>query len=290
MGIGCGDNRSVSSLRVTIREALAASRLPATEARLLLERATGWPRVALIASPERELTEPAAREFAALSERRQAGVPVAHLLGEREFYGLPLAVGPAVLIPRPETELLVELALERLALGTRARVLDLGTGSGAVALAIKRERPDAEVCAVDASPAALEVARSNARRFALAVEFVEGRWFERLGSRRFEIIVGNPPYVAQGDPHLSSGDLRFEPREALVAGVDGLDAIREIAKSAPAHLEAGGWICLEHGAGQDAEVRGIFAQAGLADVRSRPDLAGIARVTAGRLTSLAGTG
>lgn len=280
----------MSSRRVTIREALAASRLPAAEARLLLERATGWPRVALIAHPGRELNDPAAREFAALSERRQAGEPIAYLLGEREFYGLPLAVGPEVLIPRPETELLVELALERIAPGSATRVLDLGTGSGAVALAIKHERPDAEVCAVDASSAALAIARSNARRFALAIEFIEGRWFEPLAARRFGMIAGNPPYVAQGDPHLSAGDLRFEPREALVAGVDGLDAIRGIAKLAPAHLDAGGWICLEHGAGQDAEVRGIFARAGLADVRSWPDLAGIARVTAGRLTGLACTG
>lgn len=280
----------MSSRRVTIREALAASRLPAAEARLLLEHATGWPRVSLIAHPGRELSDPAAREFAALSERRQAGEPIAYLLGEREFYGLSLAVGPEVLIPRPETELLVELALERIAPGSATRVLDLGTGSGAVALAIKHERPDAEVCAVDASSAALEIARSNARRFALAIEFIEGRWFEPLAARRFELVAGNPPYVAQGDPHLSAGDLRFEPREALVAGVDGLEAIREIAKSAPAHLEAGGWIYLEHGAGQDAEVRGIFARAGLADVRSWPDLAGVARVTAGRLTGLAGSG
>ncbi|MBI3375735.1 MAG: peptide chain release factor N(5)-glutamine methyltransferase [Betaproteobacteria bacterium] len=273
-----------------VGEALAASGLSIVEARLLLERATGWPRVTLIARPEHELSEPAARDFIALSERRRAGEPVAYLLCEREFYGLSLAVGPAVLIPRPESELLVELALERLAPGASDRVLDLGTGSGAVALAIKHERPDAAVCAVEASPAALEVARSNARRLALVIEFFEGRWFEPLGARRFELIVGNPPYVARGDPYLATGDLRFEPREALVAGADGLDAIREIVKAAAAYLEPGGWICLEHGIGQGAAVRALFAQAGLADVQSWPDLAGIARVTGARLTSLTGNG
>ena len=256
----------------------------------MLAHASGWQRVQLISHPERELPESAACEFEVIAARRTAGEPIAYLLGAREFYGLGLAVGPSVLIPRPETELLVDLALERIAPLAADRVLDLGTGSGAVALAIKHERPNAAVCAVEASPAALEVARTNAQALALDIEFVEGRWFEALGARRFGLIVGNPPYVAQGDPHLCAGDLRFEPREALVAGADGLDAIREIAKAAPDHLEPGGWICLEHGMGQDAAVRAAFAQAGLAQTQSWPDFAGIARVTGGRLTRLGGCG
>ena len=272
-----------------VGEALASSGLPAAEARLLLAHATGLSRTTLIAHPERELPESAVCDFAAVAARRKAGEPVAYLLGEREFYGLALSVGPSVLIPRPETELLVDMALERIVPGAATRVLDLGTGSGAVALAIKRQRPDATVCAVEASAAALEVARANATRLGFAIEFIEGRWFEPLAARRFELIVGNPPYVAQGDPHLAEGDVRFEPREALVAGADGLVAIREIASAAPAHLDPGGWIFLEHGIGQDAAVRALFAEAGLDSARSWPDLAGIARVTGARLTNLGGT-
>ena len=271
-----------------IGEALASSGLATAEARLLLANATGWPGTTLIAHPERELPESAARDFATIAARRTAGEPIAYLLGEREFYGLALAVGPSVLIPRPETESLVDLALERIAPGETTRVLDLGTGSGAVALAIKHERPQAAVCAVEASAAALEVARANAMRHGLAIEFIAGRWFEPLAARLFDLIVGNPPYVAQGDRHLAEGDLRFEPREALVAGADGLDAIREIAKAAPAHLDPGGWLLLEHGIGQDAAVRALLAQAGLESACSWPDLAGIARVTGARLTGLGG--
>jgi release factor glutamine methyltransferase len=274
---------------MTVAETLASSELPVTEARLLLAHASGWPRTTLIAHPERELPESAARDFKSIAARRKAGEPIAYLVGEREFYDLVFLVGPAVLIPRPETELLVDLALERIAPGAATLVLDLGTGSGAVALAIKRHRPDAAIRAVDVSPAALELARANAKRHGLAIEFVEGRWFEPLAARRFELIVGNPPYVAQDDPHLAQGDLRFEPREALVSGADGLDAIREIASAAPAHLEPGGWIFLEHGIGQDAAVRALFAEAGLDSPRSWPDFAGIARVTGARLTGPGGT-
>ena len=267
-----------------VGESLAASNLPAAEARALLAHATGWPRTTLIAESERDLPESAAREFAAAAARRRSGEPIAYLLGEREFYGVAFAVDSSVLIPRPETELLVDLALERIAVGVAARVLDLGTGSGAVALAIKHSRPYAQVCALDGSAAALEVARANAARHRLVVDFIEGHWFEPMVGRRFELIVGNPPYVAQGDRHLAEGDLRFEPREALVSGVDGLDAIREIATNAPAHLEPGGWLMLEHGMGQDAAVRALFARAGLDSPRSWPDLSGIPRVTAAQLT------
>ena len=254
---------------------------------MLLSSATGWSRTALITHPDRKLPESVVRDFEAVAARRKAGEPIAYLLGEREFYGLALSVSPSVLIPRPETELLVDMALERIMPGAATRVLDLGTGSGAVALAIKQQRLDATVCAVEASAVALEVARANAMRHGLAIEFFEGNWFEPLAARRFDVIVGNPPYVADGDQHLSEGDLRFEPREALVSGADGLDAIREIARNASAHLEPSGWLLLEHGIGQDAAVRALFAQAGLDTPRSWPDLSGIPRVTGAQLTRVA---
>jgi len=200
---------------------------------------------------------------------------VAYILGRREFYGLELSVNPAVLIPRPETELLVDLALER----RPAAVLDLGTGSGAVALAIKRHLPGARVVAVEASAAALAVARRNAVKLNLEVEFRHGRWFDPLRGERFELVVSNPPYVAEGDPHLPG--LRHEPEAALVAGPEGLDAIREITSAAGSFLRPGGWLLLEHGAGQDAAVRSLLGQAGLESVRTWPDLAGIGRVSGG---------
>lgn len=200
---------------------------------------------------------------------------MAYILGRREFYGLELSVNPAVLIPRPETELLVDLALER----RPAAVLDLGTGSGAVALAIKRHLPGARVVAVEASAAALAVARRNAVKLNLEVEFRHGRWFDPLRGERFELVVSNPPYVAEGDPHLPG--LRHEPEAALVAGPEGLDAIREITSAAGSFLRPGGWLLLEHGAGQDAAVRSLLEQAGLESVRTWPDLAGIGRVSGG---------
>lgn len=200
---------------------------------------------------------------------------MAYILGRREFYGLELSVNPAVLIPRPETELLVDLALER----RPAAVLDLGTGSGAVALAIKRHLPGARVVAVEASAAALAVARRNAVKLNLEVEFRHGRWFDPLPGERFELVVSNPPYVAEGDPHLPG--LRHEPEAALVAGPEGLDAIREITSAAGSFLRPGGWLLLEHGAGQDAAVRSLLEQAGLESVRTWPDLAGIGRVSGG---------
>ena len=182
-----------------------------------------------------------------------------------------------MLIPRPETELLVELALQR----TFSTILDLGTGSGAVALALKRERPRARVVAVEASAAALAVARRNAVKHGLDIEFRHGRWFEGLGGDRFEVIVSNPPYVAAGDPHLA--ELRFEPGAALVAGADGLDAIREILHAAPAHLAPGGWLLLEHGQGQEDAVKDLLLAAGFGSLAVWPDLAGIARVSGGQL-------
>ncbi|MDA1118596.1 MAG: peptide chain release factor N(5)-glutamine methyltransferase [Proteobacteria bacterium] len=264
---------------MTVGEALRA--LEAREARLLLARATGFSEASVLAHPERALPAEAAAMFLEFAARRLRGEPIAYILGEKEFYGLPLAVNPAVLIPRPETELLVELALAR----RPASVLDLGTGCGAIALAIKRHLPAARVVAVEASAAALAVAARNATRLALEVDLRHGLWFGPVAGERFDLVLSNPPYVAEVDPHLAQGDLRFEPRSALVAGPEGLDALREIARAAPSHLNPGGWLLLEHGLGQDEAVRLLLGEAGLEQVRTWPDLSGIARVSGGGLKS-----
>lgn len=262
-----------------VAEALRA--LDAREARLLLAEATGYSEASVLAHPERELPAEAEAKFRAFAARRARGEPIAYILGVKEFYGLPLAVNPAVLIPRPETELLVELALGP----APDSVLDLGTGSGAIALALKRHRPAARVVAVERSASALAVAQRNALKLGLEVEFRHGLWFEPVALERFDVVVSNPPYVRKDDPHLAEGDVRFEPRSALVAGPDGLESIREIAAGVSAHLRPGGRLLLEHGLGQDAEVRSLLRAAGLEDVRSWPDLAGIARVSGGGLKS-----
>ena len=230
----------------------------------------------MIAHPARALSAEAEHRFMDFAARRRDGEPVAYILGRKEFYSLPLAVNPAVLIPRPETELLVELALQR----DFSRVLDLGTGSGAIALAIKKHRPAARVVAVEASAAALEVAKRNGVALGLGVEWHHGRWFSTV-DERFDLIVSNPPYVAAGDPHLAV--LRHEPPSALVSGPDGLDAIREIVAAAPGYLAKDGWLFLEHGIGQDAAVRRLLEQAGLEEARTWPDLAGIPRVSGAKL-------
>lgn len=264
---------------MNVAEAIARSGIDAFEARMLLGFVSGLGRAALIAHPETELGVAQAERFLVLALRRQAGEPVAYLLGEREFYGLSLHVTPEVLIPRPETELLVDFAIGKLPPG--GSVLDLGTGSGAIALAVRHERPDAQVTAVDRSAGALAVARGNAAKHALEVGFLSGSWFDPLADRRFDVIVSNPPYIVDGDRHLAEGDVRFEPRGALVGGADGLDAIREIVAAAPRHLRRGGWLAVEHGQGQDAEIRSLFSGAGLEAVASHPDLAGIARIVVG---------
>jgi len=266
---------------VKLAEALACAGIEPREARLLLAEAAEFSEASVIAHGERALPEAVFERFRAMAARRAAGEPVAYILGRREFYGLSLAVNPAVLIPRPETELLVELALGR----DPESVLEPGTGSGAVALAIKRRRPRARVVAVEASAAALAVARRNALKHGLEVEFRHGRWFAPCAGERYALVVCNPPYVAAGDPHLAQGDLRFEPREALVGGTDGLEAIREIARTASGHLLPGGWLLLEHGAGQERAVRDLLSDAGLRGVTTWPDLAGIARVSGGKLES-----
>jgi release factor glutamine methyltransferase len=211
------------------------------------------------------------------------------MLGEREFWGLSLKVTPAVLIPRAETELLVELALERLRADVAARVLDLGTGSGAVAVALAHERPRASVTAVDISEAALAVARENARRHGTQVDFVRGDWFGALAPGeplRFDLIVGNPPYIAEADPHLERGDLPHEPRGALTSGPDGLSDLGSIVSQAGRHLAASGWLLLEHGFEQGAACRALFEQAGFSRVDTWPDLAGLPRVTGGSIDAI----
>ena len=262
---------------MTVQEALSAGGIDAREARLLLAEASGFSEASVLAYPERKLPAEIEQTFFRSVARRKRGEPIAYIVGHKEFYGLDLIVNPAVLIPRPETELLVDLALQR----EFSSVVDLGTGSGAIALAIKRQRPQARVVAVEASAAALVVAQRNAVKHGLEIEFRHGRWLEALSGERFHLIVANPPYVAEGDPHLK--DLGFEPRGALVSGPDGLDAIREIARHAPRHLAPGGWLLLEHGMGQDAAVGTLLSQAGLEELDSCPDLARIPRVAGGKV-------
>ncbi|MCX8087638.1 MAG: peptide chain release factor N(5)-glutamine methyltransferase [Rhodocyclaceae bacterium] len=261
----------------------ARAQIPASEARLLLSHVLGQPTAWLEAHREEELEPAAAARFGALIERRAAGEPIAYLVGEREFYGRSFLVTPDVLIPRPETELLVELALAKVGAHPTASILDLGTGSGCLAITLALELPAAHVTAVDASPAALEVARKNARQLGAAVDFIESDWFAALPPQRFDLIVANPPYVAAGDPHLTQGDLRFEPKVALTDGADGLTSIRRIIKAAPAWLAAGGWLFLEHGWDQAAAVEECLAAAGFCALERHRDLAGIERVGGGRI-------
>lgn len=255
---------------------------PRADADILLAHVLGRPRSYLLAWPERELSPSQWAAFQALVERRAHGEPVAYLTGSREFFGLDLAVSNAVLIPRPETELLVEAALERLP-GGPCMVADLGSGSGAIALAIAKMRPKARVVAVDASRQALEVARTNAERLDLRnVELREGDWCKGLADECFDMIVSNPPYLCEDDPHLARGDVRFEPAMALASGADGLDAIRAIVACAPLHLSPGGWLLFEHGFDQAEAVAGLMRKAGFIDVESLRDLLGHGRVTLGR--------
>ncbi len=280
---------SVSTVAAALRA--AATRLGreqgAGEAAILLAHTLGVDRAWLIAHATDPLLAEAAAHFDALVERRAAGEPVAYLVGRRGFHALEFAVSPAVLIPRPETELLVELALARMPVEAELDVVDLGTGSGAIALAIAAARPRARVLATDASVMALAVARANAARLGSPnVAFAQGSWWAPLAGRRFDLVVSNPPYIADDDPHLEAGDLRFEPRTALAAGSDGLDDLRVIAAGASAHLAAGGALIVEHGHDQGARVRALFAEAGLGSVATHRDLEGRERVTEGSLRSM----
>ncbi|HEY4293365.1 peptide chain release factor N(5)-glutamine methyltransferase [Luteibacter sp.] len=271
----------MTDIRTILREATntVGDRL---EAELLLAHTLGVDRAWFFAHAEDRPGLDAVRRFEELVARRAGGEPVAYILGRRDFWSLSLEVTPATLIPRPETELLVELALERLPRG--GSVLDLGTGSGAIALAIASERPDAEVVAIDASAAALAVARRNAERLGLArVEMRESDWYESLGDRLFDVIVSNPPYVEAGDPHLDQGDLRYEPASALASGPDGLDDMRRIAEGAVRHLRGNGWLLAEHGWNQGAPVRDLFTRSGLSHAFTAQDLEARDRVTGARV-------
>lgn len=270
-----------------IRQALAAASsalgLERLDAQLLLLHALGRPqndRAWLLAHDTDALEEETQMRFIQLSRRRAAGVPLAYLTGTREFHGLPLQVDARVLDPRPDTETLVDWALELLP--PSGSVIDLGTGSGAIALALRHARPDAQVSAVDASADALAVARANAQNLKLDVRFQQGDWLAGIDGR-FDLIVSNPPYIAEGDPHLDQ--LSHEPAVALTSGPDGLGAIRTIVAQAPQRLLPGGWLLLEHGWDQADAVRLRLRQAGFTDVQSRCDLAGIERCSGGRLPS-----
>ncbi len=279
----------------TATSLLRASPLDALDARVLLTHALGWRRTDLITRGDAPLSDEQVAAFDALERRRVAGEPIAQITGTREFFGLDFEVTPDVLIPRPDTELLVETALHELEGLSRPRVADLGTGTGAIAIAIACHRPDAEVVATDRSPSALAVARRNAMRLtdptrpAGAIRCLEGSWFEAFATLdrtdrtpRFDLIVSNPPYIRAGDPHLDQGDLRFEPIDALTDHADGLSAIRAIVDGARAWLARPGALWIEHGYDQAADVRAVFDAHGYTDIESRRDLAGIERITGGR--------
>ncbi len=253
------------------------------EVQCLLQSVLQVNRAWLLTHPEQSLDADQHARYMALLERRMAGEPVAYLLGEREFYGLLFNVTPATLIPRPETELLVDLALQRIPRQGACRVLDLGTGSGAIALSIAHARPDAEVVAVDASAAALEVAQHNAQRLQLDnVRLLHSDWYGALPDERFDLIVSNPPYIAADDIHLTRGDVRFEPPAALVSEAHGLGDIECICAQAKAHLHPLGWLLFEHGHDQAVQARALLQHHAFEEVFSARDLAGIERVSGGR--------
>ena len=274
----------------SIDDLIRHSQLPRAEARRLLASLTGQPLTWFMAHGDDPADPDTTTRFQALAERRRAGEPLAYLLGQQEFYGRPFAVSPAVLIPRADTETLVETALEQLLLQRQQRravplsLLELGTGSGIIAITLALEAPDTEVHAVERSPEALAVAQQNAKALrADNIHWHAGSWWQALACpRRFDLIVSNPPYIAAGDHHLQQGDLRFEPPQALVAGPDGLDDLRIIIGGTPAHLNPGGWLLLEHGYDQEAPVQTLLRDAGFADVFTRRDLAGQPRVSGGR--------
>lgn len=266
----------------------ARARIDAVDAQMLLAHVVGRSRGWLYAHGDAGVAAAAVAGFERLVERRAVGEPVAYLLGSQGFWRFELRVTPDTLVPRAETERLVELALERIPPGAKVDVLDLGTGSGAIALAIASERPLARVVATDASSAALGVAEANARSLHVGnVRFARGDWWSAVGDARFDVIASNPPYIAEGDPHLSQGDLPHEPPGALASGTDGLEAIRVIAGGVRRHLRPGGWLLLEHGFDQGPAVRAVLQRAGLADVATAPDLEGRDRVTMGCLPAAA---
>lgn len=263
----------------------ASRRIDRLDARLLLEHVSGYTHADLIARPEREMSAQQASRFDELVRRREEGEPLAYLVASAWFYDLEFVVTPAVLIPRPDTEVLVNVATEKARNLENPSIVDLGTGSGIVAILLARLCPQAPVTAVDMSAAALDVARANAQRHGVSIRFLEGDWYAPLGDERFDIIASNPPYVAGGDPHLQQNGLPFEPRHALtdgVAGGDGLACIRRIIDGASGRLRSGGWLLMEHGYDQAVEVRRLLVEAGFGNVASWTDGAGIERVSGGR--------
>jgi release factor glutamine methyltransferase len=269
-------------LMIATRQLSDVSESPRLDAELLLAATLNQPRSYLHAWPERMLEPDAAHHFAAWMARRCGGEPVAYILGQREFWSLELEVSSETLIPRPETELLVELALERLPANRPVTVADLGTGSGAIALALALERPQAHIIATDQSLAALIVAQRNARRLnSTHIEFRQGDWCEPLASEYFDLIVANPPYIAVTDSRWRAGALRFEPAMALISGQEGLDALRVIIVDAPDHLKPGGWLLLEHGYDQGEAVPALLRERGFIEVSDHADAAGLSRSSCG---------
>lgn len=261
---------------------LQESESPRRDAEILLGFVTGKARTFILAFGETKLTAEQQQQLSVLLARRVKGEPVAHLVGEREFWSLPLRVSPVTLIPRPDTECLVEQALARMP-ATPCSVLDLGTGTGAIALAIASERPDCDITALDLIPEAVELARDNASRLGITnVEVLQSNWFSALNTQRFALIVSNPPYIDGEDPHLSQGDVRFEPRSALVAENQGLADLCTLIESSRDFLEPGGWLLLEHGWQQAEQTRELFSDAGYTEIQSCQDYGGNDRLTVGR--------
>lgn len=257
--------------------------LPRLELRLLLEQVTGLTRTQLITRGDQELAPEQLSRLEQLIAARLAGEPIAYLLGEREFFGRSFKVAPGVLIPRPETEHLIEAVFERCDRGAPLTAVDLGTGSGILAVTLALEAPAWNVSASDLSAAALAIAQSNAQALGATVQFFQGSWYQALpAGARFDLVVSNPPYIAAGDRHLEEGDLRFEPRGALTDEADGLCCLRELAAAAPTWLKSGGWLMVEHGFDQGGAVRDLFSAAGLVEVASVRDLAGLERITLGQ--------
>lgn len=271
---------TVSRLLNQSKQLFPASETARLDTEVLLGFVTQQTRSRLLAHPELELTDEQSGRWKELSTRRKNGEPVAYLLGEREFYSLPIKVTPATLIPRPETELLVDLALENIPDRGACTILELGTGSGAIACAIATERPDVSITATDKSEQALDIARENADRLGIGnTRFVRSDWFDLLERQKFDLVLSNPPYVAQGDNYLKIGDVRFEPGPALIAGVTGLDCFRAIIPDARDYLKPNGFLILEHGADQGRALEDLYATHGYEGIKTVRDLAGLERVT-----------
>jgi release factor glutamine methyltransferase len=270
---------------ISVNAVLQLTKLDRHEARILVMHALHLSRVQLITQSNRSLTTNEAQHISRLFQRRIAGEPIAYIVGEREFYGLSFSVTSDVLIPRPDTELLVELALERLP--RNGRLLDMGTGSGAIAIAVAHTRSDANVTALDRSAAALAVAQDNAMQHEVGVHFLHSDWYDAVAETSFDVIVANPPYIREDDAHLEQGDLRFEPISALTDHADGMSALRMITSGASRHLAADGWLLMEHGYDQSAAVRLLLADHGFLAVQSWRDIAGIERVSGGTLPKAA---